>query len=120
MEDLHGVVVRHAREGNLDGFELGDIALQALEFFAAVFEHAPDDEDDHLFGHALDVFERGVGHLRLHHPELREVAARLGFFGAEGGSKTVDLAEGHGGGFVIELAGLREEGFVVLEVIHLE
>ena len=91
-----------------------------LQFLAPVLQHAADDEDDHLLGHALHVFQRGVGHLRLHHPELGQVAARLGFLGAEGGAEAVDLAERHGGGFVIELAGLREVGLVVVEVIHLE
>jgi len=68
---------------------------QALQFLAPVLEHAPDNEDDQLLRHALHVLERGVGHLRLHHPELGEVAPRLGFFGAESRSKAVDLAEGH-------------------------
>ena len=120
LQNLDRVVVAHARERRLDGFQLGDVALQALQFFAAVLQHAAHDEDDHLFGHALHVFQRGVGHLRLHHPELGEVAARLGFLGAERGAEAIHLAERHGGGFVVELAGLRQVGLVVVEVIHLE
>ena len=120
LQNPDGVVVAHPRKRRLDGFQLGDVALQPLQLLAPVFEHAPDDEDDQLLGHALHVLQRGVGHLRLYHPELREVAPRLGFLGAEGRSKAVDLAEGHGRGFVIELAGLRQVGLVVLEVVHLE
>ena len=68
----------------------------------------------------LYVFQIGVGHLRLHHPELGQVAARFGFFGAKGRAEAIDLAEGHGGGFVVKLAGLRQIHLLVLEIIHLE
>ena len=61
-----------------------------------------------------------VGDFGFDHPELGEVAAGLGFFGAEGGAEGVDLAEGEGGGFDVELAGLGEVGLVVVEVVHLE
>jgi hypothetical protein len=108
------------RERRLHGFELRDIAFENLELFAALFEHAADDVNDHLFGHALDLFEIGEGHLRLHHPEFGEVAARLGFLGAEGGAEAVDLAERHGVGFVVELAGLRQIRLLVVEVVHFE
>ena len=37
--------------------------------------------------------EVGVGHLGLDHPELREVAARLGLLGPEGRAEAVDPTE---------------------------
>ena len=86
----------------------------------AVLQHAPDDEHDQLFGHPLHVFEIGVGHLRLHHPELGQVAARLRLLRAERRPEAVDLAERHGVGFVVELAGLRQVHLLVFEVIHFE
>ena len=120
LEDFHGVVVADARERGLHCFELCDVAFQDFQLFAAVFQDAADDVDDHLFGDALYFFEIGVGHFGLDHPELGEVAAGLGFLGAEGGAEAVDLAEGHGVGFVVELAGLREVGFLVVEVVDFE
>src|ERR1700733_6457961 len=48
------------------------------------------------------------------------MAASFGFFGAEGWAEAVDLAEGEGGGFDVELAGLGDVGLVVVEVVHLE
>ena len=120
LQNLHRVVVAHARKRRLDGLQLGDVALQPLQLFAAILQHAAHDEDDHLFGHALHVFQGGVSHLGLHHPEFGQMAARLGFFGAEGGAEAVDLAERHGRGFVVELAGLRQVGLFVVEVIHFE
>ena len=57
LQNLHRIVVAHARKGRLNRFQLGDVALQALQLLAAVLQHAAHDKDDHLFGHALDVFQ---------------------------------------------------------------
>ena len=51
-----------------------------------------------------DAVEFEVGYLGLDHPELGEVTAGFGFFGAEGGAEAVDLAECKGSGFDVELA----------------
>src|SRR5277367_1083521 len=44
--------------------------------------------------------------------------ARLRLLGSERWAEAVDLAEGEGGGFDVELAGLGEVGLVVVEVVH--
>ena len=75
---------------------------------AAALEAALDQESQKAFGEFHDVVERGVGDFGLDHPELGEVAAGLGFFRAEGWAERIDLAERHGGGFDVELAGLRQ------------
>jgi hypothetical protein len=85
-----------------------------------VGENALGDEADEAFGEGFNVFERGVSHFRLDHPELGEVAPGLRLFGAEGGAEAVDFAEGHGVGFVVELPGLGEIDLFVLEVVDLE
>src|SRR5207247_4604713 len=41
------------------------------------------------------------------------MAARLGFFGPEGGAKAVDLAECRRGSFVVQLTALREIGLLI-------
>ncbi len=84
------------------------------------FEHAADDVDEEAFGEGHEAVQVEVGDLGLDHPEFCEVTAGFGFFGAEGGAEAVDLAERHGGGFEIELAGLGEVGLFVFEVVHLE
>ncbi len=48
------------------------------------------------------------------------MAARLGLLGPEGGAEGIDLAEGHGGGLVVELAGLRQVDLLLVEVVDLE
>ena len=58
-------------------------------------------------------------HRGLNHPELGQVAARLGLFGAEGGAEAVDLAERRARALGVELARLRKEG-ALAEVVGLE
>ena len=106
--------------GGDDGFEFGDVFADDLEVGAVVFEDAGDDVGDEVFGQVHEAVEFEEGDLGFDHPELGEVAAGFGFFGAEGGAEAVDLAESEGGGFDVELAGLGEVGLVVVEVVHLE
>ena len=120
LQILHRIVVAHARERRLDGFELRDVAFEHLQFLAALVEDAADDVNHHLLGHALDLFEIRVRHLRLDHPELREMPARFRFLGAERWPEAVDLAERHGRRFAVKLARLRQVGLVVVEVIDFE
>ena len=75
---------------------------------------------EEVFGESHEAVEVEVGLLGLDHPELGEVAAGFGFFGAEGGAEAVDLAERERGGLDVELAGLREVGHLFIEVLHLE
>ena len=56
------------------------------------FEDAGDDVGEEVFGEGHEAVEVEVGDFGLDHPELGEVAAGLGFFGAEGGAEAVDLA----------------------------
>ena len=119
LQNLDGLVVGDAREGRLDGFQLGEIAAQDFEFAAALGEDALDDIGDEALGERHHVVERGEGGLRLDHPELGQVAAGLGFFRAERGAEAIDLAERRRGRFAIKLARLREVGLLV-EVLRLE
>src|ERR1041385_8947028 len=48
------------------------------------------------------------------------MAASFSFFGSKGGTESINLAEGHGCGLDVELAGLGEIGFLVVDVIHFE
>ena len=109
-----------AEVGGDDGFEFGDVFADDFEVGAVVGEDRGDDVGDVGFGEVEEAVEFEEGDLGFDHPELGEVAAGFGFFGAEGGAEAVDLAEGEGGGFDVELAGLGEVGLVVVEVVHLE
>ncbi len=78
--------------------ELCGIAADDGEVGGAVFEDALDDVGEEVFGELQQAVEIAVGDFGLDHPELGEVAAGLGFFGAEGGAEAVDLAESERGG----------------------
>ena len=103
--------------GALHALELRSVALEHLELALPLVEHARDDRHDESFRQIDHVVERGVRHLGLDHPELGEVAARLRLLRAEHRPEVVDAAERHGVGLGVELAALREEDFLVLEII---
>jgi hypothetical protein len=48
---------------------------------------------DELFGKCCIIFQIIKRHFRLYHPELRQVARRVGVFGAECRAKGVDIAK---------------------------
>jgi len=58
------------------------------------------------------------GDFGFHHPELRQVPARLRLFGAERRTEAVDLAKRRRGGLDVQLAGLREIRLPEIEVVH--
>src|SRR5678815_527717 len=113
-------LIMDAPEGLLYGFELGNVALENfLELGAAVFQHTRDDVAEEIFLQLHQLVQVHVRNLGLHHPELGEMAARLGFLGAKRRSETVHLAERSDGRLVVELSALREIR-LVSEVIRLE
>ena len=76
-----------------------------------------DHLDDQRLGEIHDVVQRRVRHLGLDHPELGQVPARLGLFGAEGRTEAIHAAERHRVGFVVELTALSQVGGFVVEVL---
>ncbi len=119
LQALDRLVVGDARERRCDLFELGDVPPDDLQVGAAFFEATLYQEGDQALGKLHDVVERAVSNFRLDHPELGEVAACFRFLCAERRTEGVDLAERHGRGFDVELAGLREVGLLV-EVVDRE
>src|SRR5207248_383751 len=65
-------------------------------------------------GHVVVEVEKG--HLRLHHPELREVPGGVGVFGAEGGTERVDLSKRASKDFGLELTADGKESGTFEEV----
>src|SRR5207247_7057123 len=83
LNDFNGIVIAQAREGRLCLLELGEVALQDLELYTTMIEDAPDHETDQFLRQEHRIVEVGKRHFRLDHPELGQVAAGLGFFGAK-------------------------------------
>ena len=67
-----------------------------------------------------DVFQGIKGRLGLHHPELRQVAPGLGFFGPKGGAEAIHPAQGHGRSLQIELAALGQVGLAPVQIVRLK
>ena len=120
LEDRDGFFVGDSRKRRLDVFQLFNVALQRFEFAGFVLHHALNDGADEAFAEIHHVGKFGVGGFGLEHPEFGQMAAGFGFFGAKRGAESVDLAEGHGGGFDVELAALRQVSLLVVDVIHFE
>ncbi len=105
------------RERRLDRFELRDVTLERLQFLLPPVQHAGDDRGDQPLGKRDHIVEIGVGHLRFHHPELGEVAARLALLGAEGRTEGVHLAQRHRVRFVVQLPALRQVRLLIVEIL---
>src|SRR6266403_4832765 len=120
VEHGDSVFIADAGERGLDVFELRSVALQCFELARFVLEDTLHDGADETLAERNDFLELDVGGFRLEHPELREMTARLRFFSAEGRAEGVDPAESHRDGFGVELAALRQVGFLVVDVIHFE
>ena len=83
--DRVGVV--QPREGRHDAAQLLDVALELRQLGGAALEHALHEIGDEILLQAHVVVRVVPRHLRLDHPELGEVAARLRLLGAEGGAE---------------------------------
>src|SRR5260370_28675130 len=120
VENGDGLFVADGGKGRLDGFEFFRVALKRFELARFVSEDGLDDRADEAFGERHRFVQFYVRGLWLKHPEFGEVPAGLRFFGAEGGTEGIDFSEGHGQGFAIELAALREISFLIVDVIDFE
>src|SRR5262249_52280450 len=118
-EDLCGLVVAEPRERRHDLLQERRVALEDLELFLAAVESAADDVREELLRELEQARELEERDLRLDHPELGEVAARLRFLGTERRPEAVDPSEGHARRLEVELSRLREIGLLV-EVRGLE
>ncbi len=87
-------------------------------FLGSVLQHIGNDELNHILRQTHIVLQVGEGNLRLDHPELGGVAGGVGVFRPEGGAEGVDIAEGHGEGLAVELAGHRQVGGLAVEILR--
>ena len=64
-----------------------------FQILAAVLQRIADQVFEELLGQLHVVLQLVEGHLRLDHPELREVARRVGILGTERGAEGVDAPQ---------------------------
>ena len=123
LQRVHGLRVRDAAEGRLH--DLGELVLQALldalveefEVLRAVLEHGGHAVLEVGLGARHVVRQVGEGHLGLDHPELGEVARRVGVLRAEGGAEGVHVAQRRGVRLGVELPRHGQEALLAEEVL---
>ena len=123
FQDLHRLGVAHA--GKVRVHQGGQALQQALveelveegQLVGAMLQHIADDVFHHRLGVVHIIVQVREGHLRLDHPELRRVARGVGVLRTEGGAEGVDVAEGHGHGLALQLAGHRQVGGTAEEIL---
>ena len=96
---------------------LVDHLVEEVEVVGAVVECPAHAVLDEVLGEVHIVVDVVEGYFRLNHPELGEVARRVGVFGAERGAESVDCAEGGGAEFAFELSAHGERGGLAEEVV---
>ncbi len=84
-----------------------------MQVDAPLLQATLHDKGDESLGQFHHIVEFGVGNFRFDHPELSEMAPRLRFFRAKGGTERIHLAQRHSGRFHIKLARLREKRLLV-------
>ena len=86
-------------------------------FLGSMLQNIGNDVLQHVLFHPEQIVQIGEGHLGLDHPELGGMAGGVGVFGTEGGAEGIDVAEGHGIGLAVELAGNGQIGGFAEEVL---
>src|SRR5690606_405135 len=84
---------------------------------AALVQHRAEQVLEEVLGDARRLQQVGERDLRLHHPELGQVAGGVRVLGAEGRAEGVDLAQRQRVALDVELAGHGEEGLAPEEVV---
>ena len=120
LQNFDGFVVGDARKRRHDLREFATSRPSVASSRARFCTHALHHGADEAFAERHHVFQMRVRCFGLEHPEFGEMAARLRFFRAERWAECIDLAKRGGRCFDVELAGLREIGFLVVDVIHFE
>ena len=91
--------------------------IEKLHFLRGAFQHIGDDVLQHILSQTHIVLQVGKGNFWFNHPEFGGMTGRVGIFRPEGGAEGVDIAEGHGKGFAIELAGDGQIGGLPIEIL---
>src|SRR5437762_1771830 len=120
FELRHRIGVREAVKRRDDALQRRDVSAQLDQLAPPSLETAGHDVRNELL---LQPHVRvGIvpGNLGLDHPELGEMPPGLRFLGAKRRPEAVDFAERRGGGFDVQLPGLREIRFAEIEVIDRE
>ena len=99
---------------------ISGVPVQGLEIGPPVRQDRLDDMLEKRLREIHVVVQIVERDLRLHHPEFCQMTPGFRFLGAERRTEDIYLAEGHGAGFPVQLAGLREIRLPQVEIVGLE
>ena len=124
LQQLYGIGVAYAGKlGVCDQLQpLDQTLIEELveegQLIGAVVQQIADDIAGHRLGGLKVGVQVGEGHLRLDHPELGGMAGVVALLGAEGGAEGVDVAQRHGHGLGLQLAGNGQVDRTLEEVLR--
>ena len=95
-----------------------DALVEELHVLRAAFQHVADDALEERLGQVHVVVELEEGHLRLDHPELGQVARRVGVLGAERRPEGVAPCPATGEDLRLELAADGQRSPLAEEVVR--
>ena len=93
-------------------------AVEKLHFVGAGLKNVIYNVLYHGLGNFHVIFKVKEGHFRLDHPKFGGVAVGKACLGAEGGAEGVDVAQGHGHGLGLQLAGNGQVDRTLEEVLR--
>ena len=99
---------------------LVDHLVEELQVVLAVVECPLYTILDEVFLEVHQVVHIDEGHLGLYHPELSQVAGRIGVFGTEGGTEGVDGTQGSGSELALKLSADSERSLLAEEIIGID
>ena len=121
VNQFDGIVIRNSREiPACRWLELGHITLENLEFGLAFLERPTHQVTDKIFLQFHVVLPVVKRHFGFDHPKLEQVTTGLAFLGAEGWTKSIDLAVCHRTRLGVQLPRLRKVSFFIVEQTDLE
>ena len=96
-----------------NAFQRGDQAVfdpfvEERKVGGVLFKRFPDEKPDEFLGEVHVAGQAAEGHFRLDHPELGQMARRIGIFRPERGAEGVHLAKRERVDFSFELPGHRQ------------
>ena len=80
-------------------------------------QHVGEDVLEELLGQIGQPVQVAESHLGLHHPELGQMAGRVGIFRPEGRTERVNIRKGQGEDFRFQLTADRKEGGLAEKVL---
>ena len=123
FKDFHGLCVGDTLEGNAQNAShaldeaVVVFVVEELEVIHAVIKGILHQVFHKFLGQFHVVLEVVEGHFGLDHPELCQVAGRVGILCTEGGAKGVDFTYSGGTQLTLQLTGYGEGGLLSKEVL---